>query len=163
MRKIIIGIFGPGETATPSDRENAYNLGQLVARQDWILLTGGRKVGVMDAASRGAKSAGGLTIGILPGNDSDDVSDAVDLAIATGLGNARNSINALTARVAVACGMGLGTASEVALALKNGRKVILLNSTQAAETFFLSLAPELISIAKDPESAIDLIKYILKQ
>ena len=67
MRKIIIGVMGRGENATANDLQNAYILGQLIAKQGWVLLTGGRNVGVMDAVSKGAKSADGLTIGILPG------------------------------------------------------------------------------------------------
>lgn len=64
MSKLIIGVKGPGDGATKRETINAYKLGQLIAEQNRILLTGGRKVGVMDAASRGAKSSGGLTVGI---------------------------------------------------------------------------------------------------
>lgn len=160
--EVIIGAIGPGETATTQERNNAYNLGQLIAKQGWILLTGGRNVGVMDAASRGAKSIGGLTIGILPGIDCENVSDAVDLPIVTGLGNARNNINVLSAQVIVACGIGLGTASEIALALKNSKKVILLTDSSEAKTFFLSLAPDNVFLADNPESALNLIKYLLQ-
>ncbi len=162
MIKVIIGAIGPGEGATITDRDNAYNLGQLVAKQGWILLTGGRNVGVMDAASRGAKSVGGLTIGILPGRDIENISDAVDIPIITDMGNGRNNINVLSARVVVACGIGLGTASEIALALKNGKKVILLTDNAEAKTFFLSLSPNLVFIAENPEIAINLIKDTLK-
>lgn len=75
MRKIIIGVMGPGEQATATDLQNAYELGKLIAQQGWVLLTGGRNVGVMDAANQGAKSANGLTVGILPGNNTNDVSE----------------------------------------------------------------------------------------
>ena len=163
MTKVIIAAIGPGEGATALDRENAYNLGRLVAKQGWVLLTGGRNVGVMDAASQGAKSCGGLTIGILPGQNPANISEAVDLAIVTDLGNARNNINVLSARVVVACGIGLGTVSEIALALKNGKKVILLTDNSEAKNFFLSLAPDNILTADRPELAINLIKCILKE
>jgi uncharacterized protein (TIGR00725 family) len=125
MKKTIIGIMGPGETATAQDLQNAYELGKNIAQQGWIVLTGGRNIGVMDAASKGAKSVNGLTVGILPGRDHQDVSEAVDIAIFTDMGNARNNINVLSSDVVIACGMGAGTASEVALALKNQKKVIL--------------------------------------
>jgi len=161
--KVVIAAIGPGETATDRDRDNAYNLGRLVAQQGWILLTGGRNVGVMDAASRGAKSFGGLTIGILPGKELENISEAVDIPIVTDLGNARNNIIVLSARAIVACGIGLGTASEIGLALKGGKKVILLMASSEAENFFTSLAPNDVLIAKDAESALNLIKYILKQ
>ncbi len=72
MKKIIIGVMGPGEQATATDLQNAYELGKLIAQQGWVLLTGGRNVGVMDAANQGAKSANGLTVGILPGNNTND-------------------------------------------------------------------------------------------
>ena len=72
--KKIIGVMGKGNLATPLEIKGAYELGKLIAENGWILLTGGRNVGVMDAASLGAKSAGGLTIGILPGKDKKEVS-----------------------------------------------------------------------------------------
>ena len=134
--------MGPGEQATATDLQNAYELGKLIAQQGWVLLTGGRNVGVMDAANQGAKSANGLTVGILPGNNTNDVSESVDLAIVTDLGNARNNINVLSADVVIACGMSAGTAAEIALALKANKKVILLNNNQESKLFFQLLSPE---------------------
>ena len=134
--------MGPGEQATATDLQNAYELGKLIAQQGWVLLTGGRNVGVMDAANQGAKSTNGLTVGILPGNNTNDVSESVDLAIVTDLGNARNNINVLSADVVIACGMSAGTAAEIALALKANKKVILLNNNQESKLFFQRLSPE---------------------
>ncbi len=161
MRKTIVGVMGPGDNATATEQDNAYQLGKLIAQQGWGLLTGGRKAGVMNAASQGAKAAGGLTIGILPDNNTDRVSEAVDIAIVTGMGNARNNINVLSSDAIVACGMGVGTASEIALALKNGKKVILLTDEREAQQFFLSLSPENVFLATHPQAAIDLVKVIL--
>ncbi|WP_242044677.1 SLOG cluster 4 domain-containing protein [Anabaena azotica] len=110
MNKIVIGVMGAGEGATANDGENAYKLGELIAQAGWVLLTGGRNVGVMDAASQGAKSANGLTVGILPGTQAEGISVAVDIAIFTDMGNARNNINVLSSHVVIACGMGAGTA-----------------------------------------------------
>lgn len=155
--------MGAGEKATPTDLTNAYQLGKLIAQRNWVLLTGGRKAGVMDAASQGAKSAGGLTVGILPHKDTQGISDAVDIAIATDLGNARNNINVLSSDVVIACGMGIGTASEVALALKNGKQVILLTENQASIDFFRNLSPENIFIVDRPEQAIILIEQIISK
>ena len=59
------------------------------------MLTGGRAAGVMEAACRGAQAAGGLTVGVLPSADGADMSDAVDIPIVTGLGDARNAVNVL--------------------------------------------------------------------
>lgn len=86
MPKIVIGVMGPGEGATNDILKQAHTLGRLIARQGWTLLTGGRNVGVMDAASKGAKQAGGLTIGILPSSDKTDASVYLDIAICTGMG-----------------------------------------------------------------------------
>ena len=158
-RKIIIGVMGAGETATQADLDHAYQLGQLIAQQGWILLTGGRNAGVMDAASRGAKASGGLTLGILPGKDTQGLSPAVDIAIVTDLGNARNNINVLTCDGVIACGMGMGTVSEIALALKNGKPVILLTNHQPAQDFFLSLAPSQVKVVATPEAAIQAIDF----
>ncbi len=65
MKKIIIGVMGPGEKATVTDVQNAYELGKFIAQKGWVLLTGGRNVGVMDAANKGAKSVNGLTASYL--------------------------------------------------------------------------------------------------
>lgn len=163
MRKIIIGVMGPGKNATPNDLKNAYQLGKLIATEGWVLLTGGRKAGVMEIASQGAKAAGGLTIGILPGNNTADISEAVDLAIVTDLGNARNNLNVLSSDVIIACGMGAGTASEIALGIKNGKKVILLTEDELSQKFFTQLEPEQVFVAENPEKAIELVKSLLKQ
>ena len=151
--------MGPGEQATATDLQNAYELGKLIAQQGWVLLTGGRNVGVMDAANQGAKSANGLTVGILPGNNTNDVSESVDLAIVTNLGNARNNINVLSADVVIACGMSAGTAAEIALALKANKKVILLHNNQESKLFFQRLSPENIYFV---HSLVEVIKITNK-
>ncbi|MCT7987314.1 TIGR00725 family protein [Laspinema olomoucense] len=161
MRKFIIGVMGPGSNATKSDLNHAYKLGKLIAEQGWILLTGGRKAGVMDAASQGAKSANGLTLGILPGEEKTGISDAIDIAILTGIGSARNNINVLTSDVVIACGMGTGTASEIALALKAGKPVILLNDSRESHQFFTRLSHEQVISVQSPEEAIARVREIL--
>ena len=161
MRKTIIGVMGPGDLATETDINNAYELGKLIAQEEWILLTGGRNVGVMDAANKGAKKAGGLTIGILPSNNTKNVSAAVDIAILTDMGNARNNINVLSSNVIIACGMGLGTVSEIALALKNKKPVILLSEDKKSQQLFYNLSPNLTFMAVDTEQTINLIKEII--
>ena len=159
-RKIVIGVMGPGQ-ATAGDLQNAYQLGQLIAQQGWVLLTGGRNVGVMDAASQGASSANGLTIGILPTDDNDAISGAVDIAIITNMGDARNNINVLSSNVVIACGMGVGTASEIALALKANKKVILLNDDEESQVFFKKLSPPNIYVVDSPNEAIKTASAIL--
>lgn len=161
MRRIIIGVMGRGENATANDLQNAYILGQLIAKQGWILLTGGRNVGVMDAVSKGAKSADGLTIGILPGKNQDGMSSWVDIAIFTDMGNSRNNINVLSSDLVIACGIGAGTASEIALALKANKQVILLTNDEESKLFFKKLSPENVYIVESVERAIATAKTIL--
>jgi hypothetical protein len=163
MRKIMIGVMGPGDGASESDCVNAYELGKLIAQEGWVLLTGGRNAGVMDAASTGAKAANGLTVGILPTADDSGISNAVDIAIITGMGNARNNVNVLSSDVVIACGMGAGTASEVALAIKANKSVILLSDHQDSERFFTSLSATTVFIAKTPVAAIKFVKNLITQ
>lgn len=153
--------MGPGHQADLEDLQNAYTIGQLIAEAGWILLTGGRNEGVMDAASKGAKQANGITVGILPGDSLHAVSAAVDIPIITGMGSARNNINVLSSDLIIACGIGAGTISEIALALKANKKVILLNKNKISESFFTALSPQNIFIAKSPEDAIKVAKDLL--
>jgi hypothetical protein len=153
--------MGPGDRASKTEIKLACEIGQLIAQNDWILLTGGRNTGVMDAANKGAKAANGLTVGILPSDRSVGISEAVDIAIFTDMGNARNNINVLSSNVIIACGMGAGTASEIALALKANKQVILLNAERESQVFFQKLGANNVFVARTPEQAIDLVKEIL--
>ncbi len=157
-RRPVIGVMGGGEDASPAAVALAERLGERVAAEGWVLLTGGRDAGVMAAASRGAKRIpGSLTVGVLP-SASGGVAPDVDVAIFTGMGNARNAINALSSDVVVAIGVsGVGTASEVALALKAGKPVILVAPTAQAKAFFLSLSPTTPVVAS-AEDAIAIIR-----
>lgn len=152
--------MGPA-VATKAQVDTAYQLGRAIAQEGWVLLTGGRNVGVMDAACRGAKSANGLTVGILPTETVDGLSSAVDVPIVTGLGSARNNLNVLSSQVVVACGMGAGTASEVALALKAKRPVILLEVSQEAKAFLQTLSDRALACPEGIESTIRQIHQIL--
>lgn len=152
--KKIVGVMGPGERAREDQVRDAYELGRLIAKEGWVVLSGGRNAGVMDAVSRGAKEAGGLTIGILPTLDREMISAAVDIPIITDMGSARNNINVLTSDLIIACGMGTGTASEVALALKANKPVILLTENEEAKRFFTRLRPDKVFVANDPAAAV---------
>jgi uncharacterized protein (TIGR00725 family) len=159
----IIGVMGPGNQASAEELQTAYQLGREIAQAGWVLLTGGRNQGVMDAASRGAKSANGLTVGILPGSDRHGISTAIDIPIFTDLGNARNNINVLSSDVVIACGMGAGTASEVALAIKANKPVILLRVNVESQVFFHRLASKQVFTTENVEGAIALIQQQLRQ
>ncbi|MBI4130816.1 TIGR00725 family protein [Candidatus Roizmanbacteria bacterium] len=160
-RKTIVGVMGPGDDATQSDMKTAYTLGKLIAENGWVLLNGGRNKGVMDAVSKGAKSAGGLTIGILPSDTGEIASEGVDVAILTGMGDARNTVNILTSDVVVVCGMNPGTASEVALAIKFNKPIILLQNDTITHTFFDKLSKGAVHTANSVADAIALIKSII--
>lgn len=122
----VVGVMGGG-TADAETLEKARELGERIAREGWVLLNGGRNAGVMAASARGAREAGGLVVGILPDDHWGRVSPDVTLPILTGMGDARNIINVLSSHVVVACRGGAGTISEIALALKAGRRVILMD------------------------------------
>jgi hypothetical protein len=147
----------------PSTLHAARELGRLVAEAGWIVLTGGRPAGVMEAAAAGAKLVpGSLTIGILPTGPDGPVSAEVDVAVFTGVGEARNVINVLSSDVVVACGVeGPGTASEVALALRLGRPTILLGAEPAALAFFRTIAGR--GTLREADTAVAAVELIARQ
>jgi uncharacterized protein (TIGR00725 family) len=161
MAKTIIGIMGPGENASPEENEIAFELGKAVGERGWIVLTGGRSFGVMDAAMRGAHESNGLTIGILPNDNSTNASDHADIKIMTGIGSARNLINVLSSHIIVVIGMAAGTASEVALALKANKKVILLQQDEITIRFFKNIGTYKVMIANTVEETVNMIKDYL--
>lgn len=157
IRKFIVGVMGGGEAVSQETMEMARQLGELIARQGWVLLCGGRPAGVMEAAASGAKEAGGLTVGILPGRDKRDASDYIDIAICTGMGDGRNYVNVLSSDIVVALPGRAGTISEIALALKSSKKVILLEF-DLGNVFDCYHEERLLFTASTPEQAISLIK-----
>ena len=105
----------------------AEEVGRRIAERGAILICGGRG-GVMEAASKGAAGAGGLVVGILPSEDEKSANPYVEIPIVTGMGNARNAINALTSHSLIAITGGAGTLSEIALALKVDTPVVGLRT-----------------------------------
>ena len=103
--------------------EVAYEVGHMAASKGYIVLTGGL-AGVMEHTLHGAKDAGGLTIGIIPSYDKSTANPYCDVVIPTGLGHGRNILVASSGDLCVSVGGELGTASEIAIAKKLGRKVI---------------------------------------
>lgn len=161
MAKIIIGVMGPGENATPDDNELAYDLGRAIAKEGWITLTGGRSFGVMDAALKGATEEGGLTIGILPGDNDKNSSQHAQIKIITSMGSGRNYISVLSSHLVVVLGMAAGTASEVALALKSRKKIILLNQDEITIRFFKNMGSYNVLVSKTVEETVKYIKDYL--
>jgi uncharacterized protein (TIGR00725 family) len=121
-KKIRIGVIG-GSSPDKESRQTAFRIGQLIAEKGAILVCGGLS-GVMEAASRGAKEAGGFTMGILPGNSLDDANIYVDIPVATGLGYGRNSLVAMNSDVIIAIDGQYGTLSEIAYGCIYRKKVI---------------------------------------
>jgi hypothetical protein len=118
----LIAVVG-GSSCTPAEAELAAAAGRLIAGRGAILLCGGLG-GVMEAACRGAKEAGGPTVGILPGDDPRAANAYVDVPLATGMGEMRNALIVRAAAGVVAIGGGWGTLSEIALAQRIGTPVI---------------------------------------
>ncbi|MGD2035183.1 MAG: hypothetical protein PVF73_09025 [Bacteroidales bacterium] len=160
MKKAIVGIIGPGETATSENKDNAYRIGRIVAGLGYMVLTGGRNCGVMDAALKGAKENNGITIGILPDDHKKRMSDFVDIPIVTGLGNARNNINVLSSDLIIAIGSGPGTLSEMALAIKTGKK-ILIDKHETETIDFLKRYDKSFVLPFDPVNTDELEKLIV--
>ena len=159
MRKTVIGVMGGGSVSA-ADAADAYELGRLIARQGWVLLNGGRRAGIMDASARGAAENGGTTIGILPGDSDADLSSHIHIPVLTGMGSGRNVINVLSSRVVVACSGGAGTVSEIALALKHGRPVVVMNF-DTGEIFESYRTGGQLHAVSSPQAAIETIKALL--
>jgi uncharacterized protein (TIGR00725 family) len=127
MKELIpISVIGAGQCSKREARL-AEEVGREIARAGAVLICGGLG-GVMEAASRGASVAGGLVVGILPGENPKQANPYVKLAIASGVGRARNMAIAKSARAVIAVGGGYGTLSEIAYALQSGIPVIGLNT-----------------------------------
>ncbi len=129
-RPIQLGVIGG---AAPSQRHErlAFETGREIARRGCVLLCGGQG-GVMEAAARGARSAGGRTVGILPGASAaiSPPNPHIELCIYTGMGQARNLILVLSSSAVIGIGGGWGTLTEIGHALKHEIPVVLLESWQ---------------------------------
>jgi hypothetical protein len=122
MTGLYVAVIGPGRAGS-REIEIAEAVGRGLAEAGAIVVTGGLG-GVMEAACRGAKEAGATTVGILPGTDRAAASAWVDVALPTGLGEARNALVVRAADALIAVGGEYGTLSEIAFGLKAGKPVI---------------------------------------
>ena len=119
--KMNVAVIG-GHKCSKKVYKIAQRLGSLIAQEGWILICGGGK-GVMEAASKGAKEKGGITVGILPTFDESVANSYLDVKIPTGLGYARNFLIVRAADCLIAVDGKYGTLSEIAFALNEGKKV----------------------------------------
>lgn len=122
MPKTMIAVVGAGEAGAALSK-TAEEVGRLIAKRGALLVCGGL-YGVMEAAARGAKAEGGITVGILPRLDKADANPYIDVPIATGFGEGRNVLIVRSADALIAIGGEYGTLSEIAFALKTGKPVI---------------------------------------
>ena len=151
LRAPLVAVCG-ASSATDSETALAEAVGRLLAGRGATLVCGGLS-GVMEAACRGAAAAGGVTVGLLPGEDPGAANPHVQLALPTGLGEARNALIARACRGMIAIGGGHGTLSEIAFMLRLGRPVCGLGSWE-----LISPHPEAemasIHAAQVPEEAV---------
>ena len=149
--RIYIAVVG-GSEADEATCALAETVGQMLAHQGALVVCGGLG-GVMEAACRGARAGGGTTIGILPGLDRASANPFVDVAIATGMGEARNALVVRSADALVAVGGEFGTLSEIALALRDGKPVIGLDTWELRRG---GQTVDAIVPATSAETAVDL-------
>ena len=127
-----IAVCGAGEDAGEPELAAAEEAGAAIAEAGAVLVCGGLG-GIMEAACRGARSKGGMTVGLLPSTDRESANGWVQVAIPTGLGEARNALIVRAADVLIAIGGGWGTLSEIALARKAGKPVVGLGSWELGD------------------------------
>jgi uncharacterized protein (TIGR00725 family) len=139
-----VSVIGSGA----EHEARAEEVGRLLAERGCTVVTGGGGE-VMAGASRGAKSAGGTTIGILPGEGGDDANEWVDYVVVTGIGHGRNLAVAASGKAVIAVGGSWGTLAEIAFARRLGRRVVILEPGWRLEG-------DGIERADSPEQAVEL-------
>ncbi len=144
-KKFRIGVIG-GSSPDKKSFALALKIGQLIAEKGAILICGGLS-GIMEAASRGVKQAGGLTVGILPGNSPSEANPYIDIAIATGIGYARNSLVAMNSDVIIAVDGQYGTLTEIAYGCIYGKKIIGLGTWDIEGVTQAQTAEEAVELA----------------
>lgn len=145
-----IAVVG-GSEYVEEDCRAAEVVGRELARAGSLLLCGGRS-GVMEAACRGAKAAGGTTIGFLPGEVRGDENGYVDIALPTGLGEIRNMLIVHASDAVIAIGGEFGTLSEISFALRVGKPVVGLGTWELSKNGTVSDA---IHVVDDPAAAVE--------
>jgi uncharacterized protein (TIGR00725 family) len=149
--KRVVAVIGAG-TCTRREYNLAHEVGRALAKREVAVACGGL-LGVMEAACAGAKQEGGLTIGLLPGYLRHDANRYVDVAVPTGLRDARNVLVATVGEAVIAVGGKLGTLSEIAIALKHGIPVVGLSTWKLDPD---RLFEHRIPTASTAEEAVDL-------
>ncbi len=149
-KKRFIAVIG-GSQCSPQEARLAEEVGRELARQGVILVCGGLG-GVMEAACKGASSQGGVTIGILPGENRQAANPYIQIPIVTGIGYARNITVVKSAQAVIAIGGNYGTLSEISHALQSGIPVIGLNTWSLSRN---SKQDNSIILAQNPTEAVN--------
>ena len=159
----IIGIMGPGaDKATEVDLETAAYIGEMAATLGCAVLTGGMK-GVMEAAAKGAKAAGGLTVGLGPTSDRADMNEHMDIRLVTGMGGGRNYMNILSSDVVVFVSVGSpGTLSELAYAIQLQKPSIVIQASQNLIAYINELEAPVVTFVDAPEAVKPLLQAHLE-
>ena len=144
--KLNVGVIG-GYECSEKNFKIAYQLGSLIAQEEWVLICGGGE-GVMKACCWGAFDKGGLTVGILPTSDKKMANPYVKICIPTGFGYARNVLIVRASDILVAVDGKYGTLSEIAFALNEGKTVIGINTWNIKGVIKVSTPQEAIKIIK---------------
>ena len=131
---IRIAVIGSGEEISKETEKAAEQIGVKIAENNCILICGGKE-GIMEAACRGAKSKGGITVGIMPSLEKEEANKYVDIPINTGIGYARNAFVAASADAVIALEGSFGTLSEIAMALNYRKPVVILKNTKFEKIF----------------------------
>lgn len=153
-----IAVSGPGE-ASAAEIALAREIGAAIAGRGWVLLTGGRNAGAMEAASEGAAAGGGLVVGILP-DERAGASAHLHIGIVTATGSGRNNVLVLSADAVVAIGArSAGTVSEIALAVKGGTPVIVVAADPESRAFLSRFTG--VMFAADAREALESLERIV--
>lgn len=150
-RKLMIGVIGGGNQASGEGLRLAEEVGFLIARADAVLICGGLN-GVMQAAAKGAKRGGGLTLGILPTGNKADANPYIDLPVATAMSTARNLVIVRTADALIAINGSYGTMSEMAHAFDQGKTVFALRTWPMEKA---GVEADLFVPVASPKEAVD--------
>ncbi|MBD3209404.1 TIGR00725 family protein [Candidatus Woesearchaeota archaeon] len=168
MRKLQVAVLGSSKViCTKKAYTYAQKVGEELAKQDCVVLTGGG-LGVMEAAMKGAKKYGGLTIGIVPWENNEHVNDYADIVVATGIGWSRNSINLNSCDGAIVVGGGAGTLNEVTYAYMESKPTVCVTPSggmakEISDTYFDIRHTTKIHGANNAKEAVGLLLRLIKK
>ncbi len=157
-KKRFVAVIGGGQ-ASPQEMRLAEEVGHELAKRGAVLVCGGLG-GVMEAACRGANAGGGVTIGILPGENRKAANSYVQIPIVTGIGYARNVAVVKSAEVVIAIGGSYGTLSEIGHALQSGIPVVGINTWSLSRNGRVNTS---IVSAQSPAEAVDMALGLISE